>query len=328
MPRVEFKQQSHQVTAGNTILDALLEAGEAIPHSCKSGVCQSCLMRAVCGEPPAASQLGLRESQVERGFFLPCVAHPKSDLTVELPDTETESIPARIDQTLLLSETVVLVKIELLKPFEYRAGQFVNLIRADGLVRSYSVANLPNSDQRIEFHVRKVTNGQMSQWLFDQENEGEPVRIAGPAGDCFYLPSYAQQDLLLAGTGTGLAPLLGIVRDALQNNHQGEIYLYHGARNNAGLYLTDELSSLAERHPRFHYQTVALQADNQTGVIEGELDKVVLERHSQLQSWRVFLCGAPELVIPMRKKVFLAGANSKQIHADAFITRSGTGAQP
>ena len=55
----------------------------------------------------------------------------------------------------------------------------------------------------------------MSGWLGTEARPGEAVRLQGPVGECFYVPGQPEQPLLLAGTGTGLAPLYGIVRDAL-----------------------------------------------------------------------------------------------------------------
>src|ERR1019366_6954129 len=124
---------------------------------------------------------------------------------------------------------------------EYRAGQFVSLFREDGLARSYSLASLPG-EGALELHVRKIPGGAMSGWLYSQAlhsqalhsqsldraqpgaQSGVPVWIQGPSGNCFYVPGKADEPLLLAGAGTGLAPLYGIARDALQQGHSGPIW--------------------------------------------------------------------------------------------------------
>jgi ferredoxin-NADP reductase len=88
----------------------------------------------------------------------------------------------------------------------------VTLSRADGLARAYSIASQPDAaDGCVELHVRVLSSGRMSSWLGGGQAVGERVSLRGPIGECFYLPGNPQQPLLLAGTGTGLAPLWGIV---------------------------------------------------------------------------------------------------------------------
>jgi CDP-4-dehydro-6-deoxyglucose reductase len=120
------------------------------------------------------------------------------------------------------------------------------------------------------------------------------------------------QPLLLAGTGTGLAPLYGIAREAVAQGHRGPIDLFHGVLNAAGFYLGKELAALAAAAPNFTYTQATL-------VDDGPLDAVILGRFPVLKGRRSFLCGDPTLVQALRKKLFLAGAALNDIHADAFL---------
>ena len=209
-------------------------------------------------------------------------------------------------------------------PLPHRAGQFLTVIRRDGLSRAYSIASLPGSGGHdagapIELHVRVLPGGRMSTWLASPDALGAELRLRGPAGDCFYTDGKATQPLLLAGTGTGLAPLWAIARDALRANHTGPIELWHGSRNPDGFYLVDELRALSRRYPQFEYRRCALDGPAGDGVRIGRLDKLLLEQ-GRFAGKRVFLCGDPELVLGLKKAVFLAGAALKDIHADAFVT--------
>jgi NAD(P)H-flavin reductase len=122
------------------------------------------------------------------------------------------------------------------------------------------------------------------------------------------------------GTGTGLAPLFGIVRDALRHGHRGPIHLFHGALHKAGLYLVQELFQLARRHEQFRYTPVALRGEESNDRIRiGALDQCVALRIPDTTGWRGFVCGDPGFVQDMKKKLFLAGMASRDIYADAFI---------
>ena len=126
------------------------------------------------------------------------------------------------------------------------------------------------------------------------------VSIQGPSGNCFYLPGQPDEPLLLAGTGTGLAPLYGIARDALTQGHCGPIWLFHGSLNPAGLYLQQELTDLAARHANFQYVIGVRQIRPARPLYPRPPPEPL--RLESLHLW------PPFMVNLLRKKVFLAGA--------------------
>jgi NAD(P)H-flavin reductase/ferredoxin len=307
-----------------TVLEGLERHGIAVPNSCRSGVCQSCLMQAAKGAIPAAAQKGLKDSLKARGYFLPCVCKPAEDMTLHPAAHAVQRARAMVRRVEMLSRDVARVMLSYESPFDYFPGQFVNVVRQDGLMRSYSLANLkpssPASEDLLELHVRKIANGRMSNWLHEVQ-AGEEIDIQGPQGDCFYVAGRPDQPMLLAGAGTGLAPLYAIARDALRQGHMGRIRLYHGAREAGGLYLVDELEQLAAQHENFDYIPCLMDGVPGPGVRVGAIDKIILGDVPKLAGWRVFLCGNAELVNMLRKKVFLAGAAMKEIYSDAFVMR-------
>jgi NAD(P)H-flavin reductase/ferredoxin len=315
---------------GETVLDALLRSEVAVPNSCRSGICQSCVLQATNGTPPADAQRGLKPAQRLRGMFLACACRPQGELPGQLPNgADGSRTAAVVRQVEHVGSAVARVLIEPNGAFDYYPGQFVNVVRpGDGLTRSYSLASLhspdgvPRGDDLLELHVRKVAGGRMSSWLHDEAQGGDPVELIGPLGDCFYVPGRPEQPILLVGTGTGLAPLYAIARDALRHGHTGPIRLYHGARDAAGLYFAEELDALAARHPQFGYTPCVLAGPAGGQMRVGAIDQVVLADLPKLAGWRVFLCGDPALVNMLKKRVDLAGAAMKDIAADAFVMRA------
>ena len=290
-------------------MEVLLRHGVEISNSCRAGACQSCLLRAAAGAVPAVAQQGLKATLIEQGYFLSCVCRPETDLFLE-PAGGLE-IAATIAALERLTPTVMRARLRTAAPLDYRPGQYIILRRADGLARSYSLASLPE-DGTLELHIRRAPQGRMSGWLFDEARENEGVSIRGPAGDCFYTAGKPEQPLLLAATGTGLAPLAGICRDAVKQGHRGPIHLYHGALRRDGLYLQDELRDIELSNANVHYKPVVLEAD-------GAIDKVIAADHPKLSGWRGFVCGDPSVVQLLKKKFFLAGMASREIFADAFV---------
>lgn len=299
-----------EIAQHETALDALLRAGAPVSYVCKAGSCGSCMLQAVDGDLPAPSQTGLKEAWKERRYFLACMCKPASDLTAR-PVGADAQISANIAALEPLSANVMRVRVACTDPFDFRAGQYITLMREDGLARSYSIASLPD-DGHLDLHIRCLPNGRMSEWIHTHARPGDNVRVLGPSGDCFYIPKAPEQPLLLAGTGTGLAPLYGVLRDAVRHHHSGPIHLFHGAINESGLYLRDELARIASTYSNVDYIPTLLERD-------GPLDQVILNRFPKFAGWRAYLCGDPALVQSLKKKLFLRGADLRNIHADAFI---------
>jgi len=319
MPSLTYKGRTFTLQDQQSTLEGLENHGEVIPNSCRSGLCQSCLMQAVSGTPTFESQQGLKETLISQNYFLACKCIPTEDLDVTLPTDSAVSIQTTVLGKELLAEDVLCLRILHQETFSCSAGQYINVVK-DDLIRSYSVANLPEVDGYLELHIKRLPEGRMSNWLHDSIAVNDHVTIRGPAGHCFYS---AVEDrnfpILLAGTGTGLAPLEGIVSDALDKGHDGVITLIHGALNKSGIYHEDKLNELAGTHHQFTYkQSLMDSADpansDLNAVVRAELENLDLSRV------KVYLCGAPALVNKLKTQVFLQGIPSYNIFSDPFIT--------
>lgn len=320
MAKLILDGQAVEAEVGETVLSALMRAGIPVGHSCLAGACQSCLLRVTAGTADSRGQVGLRDTLRQRGYFLPCVTPATSDLTLTAADSDGMQVKASIQQTAMVSENVLRLRLLPDTPLPYRAGQFINIVREDGLTRSYSLASLPDADPRLELHIRLHSPGRMSGWLRSLSLGGR-LTLRGPAGDCFYVGGRADQPLLLVGSGTGLAPLWGIARDALRQGHRGPIRLLHGARSLSGLYYSDELKQLAAQHSQLSYQPCVLhgQPDLPSDIAVAPLADLIKQLVPKLSGWRAFLCGDPPLVQVLRRQIFLAGISRNDIAADAFV---------
>lgn len=323
MADVIYDDKRYECTEGETVLECLERNAIDVPSSCRSGVCQTCLMKSLEGTPPPVAQKGLKPTLQAQNYFLACMCVPAADMSVSLKGIEGLRAAATVHAVEMLNERIARLRVACDTVPDYRAGQFFNLCRPDGTVRSYSAASLPGKDAHLEFHVGLLPGGRMSGWVINEAQPGDVIDLLGPQGQCFYVAGNPEQPLFLLGTGTGLAPLYGIARDALAQRHTGPIYLFHGSVQRAGLYLVDELQALSAEHENFHYCPCILQGsapDTTTGAI----DAIALERIPNLKGWRVFLCGPPDLVKIMQRKCFMAGASMKEIFADAFLpSRAG-----
>ncbi len=319
MPEILLGDKTYACADGESVLEALTRGGESVPSSCRSGVCQTCLLRAVDGQVPEASQKGLKDTLRARGYFLACQCVPHQSMRVEHPDTDAGRLVATVRAITPLNREIVSVALECPGMGDYRAGQFINVFKDERLSRSYSLASAPALDPHLTLHVRKVSQGRVSGWIHESLQVGDQVAVSQPLGECFYMPSDPDQPLLLLGTGSGLAPLYGILRDALRQGHRGPIRLYHGSRHKDGLYLVDELRALAYRHATVHYHPCVSREAPTGDLRHGRVLDVALNDQPRVAGWRTFLCGHPDMVQSAKKRLYLAGAALKDIYADAFI---------
>ncbi len=320
MTRIKFGEHTFETEDNETVLKTLLRNNMQAPYGCKAGVCQCCLMRSLDNAPPEKSQVGLKDTQQKQNYFLACLCQPENDMTVALPNTKSAWLEAEVIEKTDLSTNIIFLKLKSKEPLAFFAGQFVNLRRDDGVIRSYSIANSHNAEHALEFHIRILPNGQFSRWVADELTIGRTLSLSHAQGDCHYVEGKTEQSLLLIGTGTGLAPLYGIIRDALStHNHQGEIHLFHGSHDVTGLYLEEKLTVLTQKYPNFHYTPCLSGKVNDEKYTQGRANDIALQKFPKLNGWRVYLCGQPEMVNNAKKMAYLQGASLSSIYADAFI---------
>jgi NAD(P)H-flavin reductase/ferredoxin len=318
MRSITFGDSTFTCQPDESVLQTLLRENEQIPNGCRQGLCQACLMRSLDNPPPVSAQAGLKDTLQKQNYFLACICHPETDMTVALPNQQGPSIEAVVVKKQPLTPDIVHLVLEYKSPFNFFAGQFVNLKRPDGLTRSYSIANIPDHNNLLEFHIRRLPDGQFSGWVYDELESGAQLTLSDAQGSCHYLPGREEQPMLMIGTGSGLAPLYGIIADALAQQHSGPIHLYHGSRDLNGLYFVDEMRELAAKYDNFHYTPCISGKDIESEHAKGRAHDLALSAAGTLKGWRVFLCGHPEMVKETKKMAFLKGASMADIYADAF----------
>ncbi len=324
-PVVHFRDAAGERTQvpiikGRSLLDSLLDAGVSVPHSCRSGLCHSCALYCSNGALPSASQKGIKDAEKAQGKFLSCLCMPDTSLSVHLSTPLPSTRTATLDSVEHLASGVSILKMRV-TDFAFTAGQFCNLTNAYGVTRSYSIASRPG-DEHLEFHVRHVEQGHFSQWVRSQLKAGDALSIQGPMGNCCYtFSAHKDRPLLLAGVGTGLAPLYSIVCDALYSGHLAPITLVLGAKKTSQLYYTQALVALTKKFSQFNVH-FCVQDDDESGtenLVEADLYQWVKTSYPELAQYTVFLCGAQSFTRKMQRQCFLAGASMNDIFHDSFI---------
>jgi len=252
--KIKYQNQVFNCRQDETLIEAFNRHGIIVNFSCKKGSCHVCMMQCESGTIPEPSQKGLKSEYINSHYFLPCSCNPESDMSVISIKPESLFNSAIIHSKEILSVDICRILIEPGDAFNYKPGQYINLRRiTSGTARSYSLVSHPD-DYFIELHVKKMPNGELSSWIFDELKTGDEIQYQGPIGDSYYQQiENTDIPLILIGKGTGIAPLYGVLLDALRNSHSAQLSIYHEGYTADDLYLHDKLLSLDKQHSNINY---------------------------------------------------------------------------
>jgi NAD(P)H-flavin reductase len=162
-----------------------------------------------------------------------------------------------------------------------------------------------------------IEDGKFSQWLKNSVEEGDTLQLQGPMGTCVFAAK-PEQAMLLAAIGTGLAPVYGVVRQALKSNHAAPINVVIGAKDAAQFYLVDELLALQKQHSNLNVYFVSQHGETKFSQ-QGDVYDFCKTHFGELKGWSIYLCGAESFVKKLRMQCFMAGAAMNEISADIFL---------
>ena len=317
---------SFSVAPDQSLLDAALSASLNLPHSCKGGNCGSCRARLLQGEIyyPNGPPLGLSDAEVADGFMLLCQARARSDLSVETyeittPDqTLIKRLPARIERAVPLSHDVMglSLRLPIAEAFRFQAGQSIDIILPGGRRRSFSIASPPHDAILLELHVRRVVGGEFSAPLFDADTQSALLTIEGPLGQFVYRPGIAP--MLLVGGGTGLAPLLSILRHVVENGIERDMTVYWGVRSERDLYAQAVLEDLAGRAAPLRYVPVLSEPSPEWRGSRGWVHEAVLQDIDDLEKYDVYAAGPPAMIAAVRREFGQRGVAANRLFFDSF----------
>jgi CDP-4-dehydro-6-deoxyglucose reductase/3-phenylpropionate/trans-cinnamate dioxygenase ferredoxin reductase subunit len=305
------------------VLDAAERAGYSMPSSCRKGACNTCEAALLEGE---VEQRGHGRRTARDGTALMCRALPRSDLTIRPKRFERidifrrKIIMARIFRLTRPAEDVTMLNLRfpigLRAPF--KAGQYLQVVMADGDRRNFSMANAARHNDGAELHIRHVAGGKFSIRTLSKLSVGDSLQVEVPYGD-FYLRASGRPVVLLA-SGTGFAPIKAMIETAIHAGHSRPMHLYWGARRTEDIYLADLPARWVQRLPWFSFTPVLSEPEASWRGRTGLVHNAVREDHASLASAEVYACGNP-LMVSAAQHAFTAshGLPEAQFFADAFV---------
>lgn len=319
------------VNPGETVLDAALRQGITIPVDCHEGVCATCkgLCRSGDYQLEYVDEDALSESELEQGSVLTCQMRVASDCAIEFDFESTlctssgpEALEAEITKVDLVSEAAAVVYIDAKArrtQLDFLPGQYahVNVPGTDEW-RSYSFACAPNETNQLQFLIRLLPQGVMSDYLRDRAKPGDRMTLKAPLG-AFYLHQIKRPLIFVAG-GTGLAAFLGMLDQLVENPDRCEqlITLFYGVTQVADLCEIERIQKVTEKLPNFQsYSIVMKEAPGWEGPV-GVVTDLFEDRYFNDGEVDLYLCGPPPMVDAVKGWLDDRDMSKSTVHYEKF----------
>ncbi|MDR5728982.1 MAG: FAD-dependent oxidoreductase [Terriglobia bacterium] len=209
--------------------------------------------------------------------------------------------------------------------FDFRAGQAIDITLIhpsetdpEGNTRAFSIASPPFEDgltvatrMRDSAFKRVLRNAQ----------PGIEVRVEGPSGSLTLHKNAAKPAVFLAG-GIGITPFVSIVRQAMKDKPNHQLYLFYSNRRPEDAPFLDILRSVAQEHPKFHFVATMtkMEASSRTWTGEtGMVDAGMVFRHVPDPVGPIYyIAGPPAMVVAMRQMLLAAKVDEDDVRTEEF----------
>ncbi|RKP49680.1 anthranilate 1,2-dioxygenase electron transfer component AntC [Pararobbsia silviterrae] len=319
-----------EIKPNELLLDAALRNGVNLPLDCREGVCGTCQGRCESGaytqeyvddETLSADDLAQRK-------MLSCQTRVQSDASFYFDFDSTlcaaggtQRVSARVTEVTHVSETTAILHLDAsthARRIDFLPGQYARIEVPDtGVSRSYSFANRPNDANQLQFLIRLLPEGVMSDYLRERCAPGQTVSFEAPLG-AFYLREIERPIVMVAG-GTGLSAFLGMLDEIAQRGGCGHpVRLYYGVTHARDLCELERLGAYAARIDDFSYEIVVMKPSpewqGKTGLIPEHFDRRFLEANP----FDMYLCGPPPMVEAIKQWLADAHLSSCRLFYEKF----------
>ncbi|KTD48489.1 phenol hydroxylase [Legionella rubrilucens] len=243
---------------------------------------------------------------------------------------QANTFPVTLEEAFMISPNVkhFIFRANLSPAFDYLAGQFITIhFEHEGkmLKRSYSIANVPTQNNRIEFAAGYVEGGPGTQLLFNLA-PGDTININGPFGRLI-LKEDTPKRLILAATSTGITPYRAMIdelKNRLRKLPELKVVILQGVQRREDLLYTDEFLMLAQEFPQVTFRA-HLSRENQENLLphehKGYVQLAFPELNLNPEEDLVYLCGNPGMIDDAFNDLKERGFAMQQIIREKYISR-------
>ncbi len=315
------------------VITAAVRQDIYLMSSCREGGCATC--KGLCTEGDyilgKCSSQALPYEEEEAGEVLLCRCYPTTDIEVEVPyvyeriSFSPEGLAFDAEVIELSNISINVVKFQLRrtgddKTVKFDSGQFFDLeIPGTDITRSYSPANIANKEGDLEFLIRIVDGGKFSTYLKESVSVGQRLSVRGPSG-VFGLKENGFTPRYFVAGGTGLAPILSMVRRMKEWEEPQKCIIYFGVNTETEIFYLNELDQLAAEMPTLKLRNCVWKYSDDWQYEKGSVVDI-LRRDLQETGAKpdLYLCGPPGMVDATFSVCAEIGIPKERIYLEKFL---------
>ena len=217
---------------------------------------------------------------------------------------------------------------ELLAEFHFREGQNITLkktIAGQEIRRSYSICAAPHEKQ-LRVAIKRVGGGIFSQFANEELRSGDELEVLPPTGKFnARLNNSETGNYLAIAAGSGITPIISIIKHTLQYQPNSSFTLIYSNRNRSSIIFFEELEALKNRYiRRFNFINLLSREKTDSEIFYGRIDEPKLSALGKLVSYKsfdeIYLCGPEAMIFAANDFLEKKGINKKNIHFELFNT--------
>ena len=234
------------------------------------------------------------------------------------------------------ASVVLAVPEKLRARFRRRPGQYVQLqllVQGQAYERAYSLSGDADAAAVLQFTVKRVANGVVSNYLLDEVRAGAALRVMPPTGTFFppFTPASPRHYVLFAG-GSGITPIFAIIQAVLRHQPAARLRLVYANRDEAAVIFARELAQLQRAHPGRLAITHALSAG--PGAAAGQSNRLNADTLAGLlaqgepapaEETDYYVCGPAPFMAVVERALAAHGAPAGRVHLERFVSIGGGG---
>lgn len=320
------------VEGGSSLLSSLTDQKIFIPSACGGkGTCGYCKVQVYEGGGPVlpTETPFLTKEELESNTRLSCQCKVKEDIKIGIPEElfNVKEYFATVEEMEDLTDVIKRVRFKLPEGEEisFKPGQFIQLKaplyegNKEEVYRAYSIASAPFEKNIIELLIGYVPDGICTTYVHQHLKIGDTVQINGPHGD-FYYDKDSENEMILVAAGTGMAPIMAILKYMEEYDVKRKATFYFGAKTPEDLFFLDYFKHLEETLYDFKFiPTLSRTTEEhnwagETGRVNNTLNKYL----DNPENKEAYLCGSPRMIESMIAALVSKGIVEELIYFDEF----------
>ncbi|MEO8584035.1 MAG: 1,2-phenylacetyl-CoA epoxidase subunit PaaE [Flavitalea sp.] len=213
------------------------------------------------------------------------------------------------------------------KQFEFEPGQNITLkhiISGEELRRSYSICSSP-LEKELRIAVKKINAGQFSTHANREFKVGDTLQVLPPSGRFSARINKSDTGNYLAfASGSGITPVISIIKTILASHHHSQFTLVFGNRNRTSIIFKEQLEAIKNRYmDRFSLHNIFSREITDADIYHGRIDALKCEQLSHyliniIYMDHIFICGPEEMIFNTRDWLLKKGIDKNKIHFELF----------